>query len=73
MSKDAQQSLRRTMEKYASNLRVLMICNTINNVIDPIKSRCLCIRIPGFSAEEVLCICLSRIADTGLHNQHCLR
>ena len=53
MSKDAQQSLRRTMEKYSSNLRILMICNTINNVIDPIKSRCLCIRVPGFSADEV--------------------
>ena len=67
MSKDAQQSLRRTMEKYSSNLRIVMICNTVSNVIDPIKSRCLCIRIPGFSVEEVSPSSCCHIVDASVH------
>lgn len=37
---DAQNALKRIMEKYSSNVRFILICNDINRVIAPIKSRC---------------------------------
>ena len=40
MTNDAQNALKRIMEKYSSNVRFILICNDINKVIAPIKSRC---------------------------------
>ncbi len=47
LSKQAQAGLRRTMEKYSSNCRIILICNSPSKVIDPVRSRCLGIRIPS--------------------------
>lgn len=47
LSKDAQHALRRTMEKYSSNLRLILCCNSVARLIGPIKSRCLLMRIPS--------------------------
>lgn len=52
LSKEAQHALRRTMEKYSSNLRLILCCNSTGKIITPIKSRCLLMRIPGISDEE---------------------
>ena len=42
----AQTSLRCTMEKYHKTCRFILCGNQISKIIDPIKSRCLDIRIP---------------------------
>lgn len=39
ITQDAQTSLRRCIEQFSYNTRFFMICNNINKIIDPIKSR----------------------------------
>lgn len=53
LSRDAQAALRRTMEKYSKNIRLILISNTTSNIIAPIKSRTLLIRIPAPTVDEV--------------------
>lgn len=40
MTKDAQNALRRIMEKYTENTRFCLICNYLTGIIDAIQSRC---------------------------------
>ncbi|CAG9859752.1 unnamed protein product [Phyllotreta striolata] len=47
LTKDAQHALRRTMEKYIANCRIIMCATSISRVIPAISSRCLCIRVPA--------------------------
>ncbi|KAF2076752.1 hypothetical protein CYY_001941 [Polysphondylium violaceum] len=63
LSKDAQHALRRTMEKYAKYCRIILCCDSTAKVIDPIKSRCLGIRIAAPSNEDVAKI-LNKVAST---------
>jgi replication factor C subunit 3/5 len=49
----AQHALRRTMEKYSQTCRVILICNAASSVIEPIRSRCLGIRVAAPTHEEV--------------------
>lgn len=53
LSRDAQAALRRTMEKYMSNLRIILCANSTSRLIAPIKSRCLLIRVAAPSGEEM--------------------
>lgn len=43
----AQASLRRTMEKYATTCKFIFISNQLSKVHEPLKSRCLMVRIPA--------------------------
>ena len=43
LSRDAQSALRRTMEKYMVNLRLVLCASTTSRIISPIRSRCLCL------------------------------
>ncbi|CAN8255336.1 unnamed protein product [Cochlearia groenlandica] len=55
LSREAQHSLRRTMEKYrlySSSCRLILCCNSSSKVTDAIKSRCLNVRINAPSQEE---------------------
>lgn len=53
LSREAQQSLRRTMEKYSAGCRIVMTCANISKVMDPVRSRCLCVRVAAPSLEVV--------------------
>nr|AGE96278.1 DNA replication factor c 38kDa subunit [Encephalitozoon cuniculi] len=50
---EAQAALRRTIEVYSGVLRVVLVCNELSRLIEPIRSRCFFLRIPGFSDEDV--------------------
>ncbi|KAF8105473.1 hypothetical protein N665_0157s0058 [Sinapis alba] len=54
LSREAQHSLRRTMEKYSSSCRLILCCNSSSKVTEAIKSRCLNVRINAPSKEEIV-------------------
>lgn len=54
LTKDAQHGLRRTMEKYMSTCRIILQCNSVSKVIEPLRSRCLSIRIAAPSHQEIV-------------------
>ncbi|KAJ7732711.1 P-loop containing nucleoside triphosphate hydrolase protein [Mycena metata] len=53
LSRDAQAALRRTMEKYMSNMRIILCANSTSRLIAPIKSRCLLMRVAAPSDTEM--------------------
>lgn len=57
LTKEAQQALRRTMEKYSATCRFILACNEISKIIDPIQSRCVIFKFKGLdekALQEVL-------------------
>ncbi|XP_044272354.1 replication factor C subunit 3 [Tribolium madens] len=56
LTKDAQHALRRTMEKYIANCRIILCTTSISRVIPAIRSRCLCIRVPAPTIEDITSI-----------------
>jgi replication factor C small subunit len=53
MTSPAQQALRRTMEKYTKNCRMILICNYSNKIIPPIQSRCVVFRFASLNKEDI--------------------
>lgn len=41
------------MEKYSSQCRIILICNSPSKIIEPVRSRCLSIRIPAPSHDDI--------------------
>ncbi|TFY73836.1 hypothetical protein EWM64_g10176 [Hericium alpestre] len=62
LSRDAQAALRRTMEKYMSNMRIILCANSTSRLIAPIKSRCLLMRVAAPNHDEMHKVLL-RVAD----------
>lgn len=54
LSKEAQHSLRRTMEKYSASCRLILCCNSSSKVIDAVRSRCLNVRINAPADEQIV-------------------
>jgi replication factor C subunit 3/5 len=53
LSKQAQAGLRRTMEKYTSSCRLILLCSNQSKVIEPLRSRCLGIRVASPTIDEI--------------------
>ena len=53
LSRDAQAALRRTMEKYSANVRLILVANSTAGIIAPIRSRTLLIRVAAPTKSEI--------------------
>ena len=53
LTPEAQQALRRTMEKFSSACRFILSCNYSSRVIEPIQSRCAVFRFRSLTGEDV--------------------
>lgn len=53
LSKDAQHALRRTMEKFTAQCRLILLTESISKLIPALRSRCLGIRIEAPSEEMI--------------------
>ena len=71
LSIDAQQSLRRTMEIFSSNVKFILISRKSNKIITPIRSRCLKIRcsIPNEDDLKLKLNKLNTIYELNLNNK----
>ena len=53
LTKEAQQALRRTMEKYSATCRFILACNEISKLIDPIQSRCVIFKFKPLTEKNL--------------------
>ena len=56
LTRDAQAALRRTMEKYSRNVRLILLANSTANIIAPIRSRTLLVRVPAPSIDDITAV-----------------
>ena len=62
MTNDAQNALKRIMERYASNIRFIITCNDRSRIIFPLQSRCANYRFNPLKNEIVLEV-ITKILD----------
>ncbi|XP_043271085.1 replication factor C subunit 5 [Venturia canescens] len=54
MTNDAQNALRRIMEKYTDNVRFCIICNYLSKIIPALQSRCTRFRFGPLATEQIV-------------------
>ena len=62
LTRDAQAALRRTMEKYSPNLRLILLANSTANIIAPIRSRTLLVRVAAPTDDDI-CKVLKQVGN----------
>ena len=63
LTRDAQAALRRTMEKYSPNLRLILLANSTANIIAPIRSRTLLVRVAAPTHDDI-CKVLKKVGKS---------
>lgn len=56
LSRDAQNALRRTMERCSKNVRFIFVADFASSIFAPLKSRCLCLRCPAVDQRAFMSI-----------------
>ncbi|KAK6802947.1 hypothetical protein RDI58_000731 [Solanum bulbocastanum] len=56
LSREAQHSLRRTMERYSASCRLILCSNSSSKVTEAVRSRCLNVRINAPMEEEIVSV-----------------
>lgn len=54
MTSDAQNALRRIIEKYTENIRFCLICNYLSKIIPALQSRCTRFRFGPLSSDQIM-------------------
>ena len=67
MTTDAQNALKRIMERYASNIRFIITCNDRNKIIFALQSRCANYHFKPLSNESVLEVLQSILKQEGIN------
>lgn len=55
----AQTALRCTMEKYSSTCKFILSGNQLSKIIEPLRSRCLMVRIPSPTDDDIMRVLLN--------------
>ena len=66
MTNDAQNALKRIMERYASNIRFIITCNDRNKIIFALQSRCANYHFKPLTNESVLEVIQSILQKEGI-------
>jgi len=59
LTKDAQDALRRTMEKYISSCRLILCALSTSRITPAIQSRCLLLRVPAPTSKQIVTVLMS--------------
>src|ERR1700735_3602894 len=62
LTREAQSALRRTMEKYSPNLRLILVANSSTKILAPIRSRCLLVRVAAPHLDDMVSV-LQNVAN----------
>lgn len=70
MTKDAQNALKRIMERYSSNIRFIITCNDKHKIIHPLQSRCANYRFNLLDDKVILDILLDIASKEGFDGKY---